>query len=261
MSDYLLQGDDEARRLMQQAAYLAPHTERALRAAGIGPGASVLDLGCGMGDVALLAAELGASVVTVERDPVTAERAKQRLAGKPIEIVVGDIAELALDQRFDAICGRLILMYLRDPSAVLRSLVQRNLRPGGGVAMVEYSMGTALGMKQPALWHDTLETFCAIIRAAGFHDDLGLRLPRVFLGAGLPMPAIETIVWTGVREQDIAADMLTAVVKHSIGLGEKLGVVRAADLDLPTLPDRLRACTREGDVAIGPLVVSAVARR
>jgi SAM-dependent methyltransferase len=58
MSDYLLQGDDEARRLMQQAAYLAPHTERALRAAGIGPGASVLDLGCGMGDVALLAAEL-----------------------------------------------------------------------------------------------------------------------------------------------------------------------------------------------------------
>jgi hypothetical protein len=51
------------------------------------------------------------------------------------------------------------------------------------------------------------------------------------------------------------------VVKHSIGLGEKLGVVRAADLDLPTLPDRLRACTREGDVAIGPLVVSAVARR
>lgn len=261
MTEYLLgESDDEARRLMLQAAYLAPHTERALRAAGVGPGTSVLDLGCGMGDVALLAAELGARVVSVERDPSVAERARQRLAGTAVEVIVGDIAALALEQRFDVICGRLILMYLRDPAAALRTLVERNLRPGGGIAMVEYSMGTALAMKQSELWHRSLALFCAIIRAAGFHDDLGLQLPRVFLGAGLPMPAIETILWTGVREQDIAADMLTAVLKHSIGLGEKLGIARAADLDLPTLPARLRACTRAGDVAIGPIVVSAVAR-
>jgi SAM-dependent methyltransferase len=245
---------------MLQAAYLAPQTERALRAAGVGPGSTVLDLGCGMGDVALLAADLGANVVTVERDPSVAERARQRLAGKSVEVLVGDLTELALDRRFDAICGRLILMYLRDPAAALRTLVEKNLRPGGGVAMVEYSMASALALKQPELMHSTMSLFCRIVRAAGFDDDLGLKLPRLFRAAGLPIPAIETILWTGVREDDVAADMMVAALKSAIGLGEKLGIARAADLDLPTLPARLRACMRDGDVAIGPIVVSAATR-
>ena len=48
----------EVRRLMLQAAILKPITERLLREAGLTPGLRVLDLGCGCGDVAMLAAEL-----------------------------------------------------------------------------------------------------------------------------------------------------------------------------------------------------------
>ncbi len=48
--------DAEHERLIRQAALLAPLTERFFREAYIGPGQRILDLGSGVGDVAMLAA-------------------------------------------------------------------------------------------------------------------------------------------------------------------------------------------------------------
>ncbi len=50
--------DAEHERLIRQAPRLGPLTERSFREAGIGPGQRVLDLGSGVGDVAMLAARL-----------------------------------------------------------------------------------------------------------------------------------------------------------------------------------------------------------
>ena len=48
----------EIERLIQQADIIRPITERLLMRLNIGPGARVLDLGCGAGDVSVLVAEL-----------------------------------------------------------------------------------------------------------------------------------------------------------------------------------------------------------
>jgi protein-L-isoaspartate O-methyltransferase len=48
--------DAEHEHLIWQASRLAPLTERLFREAGIGPGQRVLDLGSGVGDVAMLVA-------------------------------------------------------------------------------------------------------------------------------------------------------------------------------------------------------------
>ena len=56
--DYVLgHSQREIQRLIAQAAILRPVTERLLRSLKIGPGMRVLDLGCGAGDVTMLAAE------------------------------------------------------------------------------------------------------------------------------------------------------------------------------------------------------------
>jgi 16S rRNA G1207 methylase RsmC len=56
--DYVLgHSQREILRLISQAAMLRPVTERLLRSVKIGPGTRVLDLGCGAGDVSMLAAE------------------------------------------------------------------------------------------------------------------------------------------------------------------------------------------------------------
>ena len=59
----------ESQRLIKQAAFLRPSTERVFRKAGISEGMHVLDLaGCGAGDVSFLAAELvGSSGPPVDR--------------------------------------------------------------------------------------------------------------------------------------------------------------------------------------------------
>lgn len=62
----------EQQRLIRQATRIAPVTERLFREVGIGPGQRVLDLGSGMGGVAMLVAGLvgpTGEVVGIEREP------------------------------------------------------------------------------------------------------------------------------------------------------------------------------------------------
>jgi len=48
----------EYERLTRQGRLLRPYTEKFFRAAGVVPGMRVLDIGSGMGDVALLASDM-----------------------------------------------------------------------------------------------------------------------------------------------------------------------------------------------------------
>jgi cyclopropane fatty-acyl-phospholipid synthase-like methyltransferase len=48
--------EEDSRRLASQAAFFADLTADVLRRAGIGAGMKLLDLGCGVGDVSVLAA-------------------------------------------------------------------------------------------------------------------------------------------------------------------------------------------------------------
>jgi len=71
----------EIQRLKNQGAMLRPITERLLRNAGIEAGMRVLDLGCGAGDVSVLAAELvgpEGSVVGIDRSQEVLNVAKER---------------------------------------------------------------------------------------------------------------------------------------------------------------------------------------
>src|SRR5215831_15449448 len=64
--DYVLgHSQREIRRLTTQAALLRPITERLLQNAKLAPGMRVLDLGCGAGDVSMLAAEFVGSTGSV----------------------------------------------------------------------------------------------------------------------------------------------------------------------------------------------------
>src|SRR5215510_7074492 len=69
---YVMGHDDrERRRLRLQASILNPLTEQLFHRAGISSGMRVLDIGCGVGDVSLLAGRLvgpSGSVTSVDID-------------------------------------------------------------------------------------------------------------------------------------------------------------------------------------------------
>src|SRR5438270_3319981 len=100
--------DAEQGRLIRQATLIAPHTERLFREAGIGPGHRVLDLGSGMGDVAMLVAGLvgtSGEVVGIERDAASIERAQARVAAAGlgnVSFLNTDVNKIVIDQPFDA---------------------------------------------------------------------------------------------------------------------------------------------------------------
>jgi Methylase involved in ubiquinone/menaquinone biosynthesis len=81
-SSYALGSTDaEHDRLIRQAKWLAAHTERLFREAGMGPGQRVLDVGSGVGDVAMLVSRIvgpSGEVVGIERDARSIERARAR---------------------------------------------------------------------------------------------------------------------------------------------------------------------------------------
>src|SRR5262249_51412364 len=141
--------DIEFERLERQAVWVAPHTERLFRRAGIGPGQRVLELGSGVGDVALILGRLVGSsgqVVGIERQARSLARASERmreLGLSWVRFVQTDVLELPEDQPFDAGVGRYILMYVKDPAAILRD-VARLVRPGGVVAFLDTSFQSFL---------------------------------------------------------------------------------------------------------------------
>src|SRR6516164_7490827 len=113
LTDYLLgYTDSEQERLIRQAAKLAPITERFFREAGIGSGQRVLDLGSGMGDVAMLVARLvgpSGEVVAIERDRNSIGKARARVSEAGFQNVIfkeSNVNEIVDEKPFDATVGR-----------------------------------------------------------------------------------------------------------------------------------------------------------
>jgi SAM-dependent methyltransferase len=102
-----------------------------------GPGDELLDLACGTGAVAELAAERGAQVTGVDLAPVLIETAKERAAEQGLEIDyrVGDAEQLDFpDASFDKLSSTCGIMFAPDHEAVARELA-RVVRPGGLIAL------------------------------------------------------------------------------------------------------------------------------
>lgn len=136
----------ELDRLTAQARFIEPITRRFFVEAGIASGMSVLDVGCGAGDVSFLAAELvGESGEVVGVDPASKpitlarSRAAQRAVSN-VSFRQSELSDLTSDEQFDAVVGRYVLMYVRDPSAALR-LLATFVRRGGVIVFHELDVG------------------------------------------------------------------------------------------------------------------------
>jgi ubiquinone/menaquinone biosynthesis C-methylase UbiE len=187
--------DAEHERLIRQAARVAPITERFFREAGIGPGQRVLELGSGVGDVAMLVARIvgpSGEVVAIERDPKSIAKASARVTEAGFHNVSfneSNVDEIRGEKPFDAAVGRFILMYLPDPVATLRS-VSQVVRSEGVLVFQEPDWVPVLAhLAKLPLWFATASLIDKTMRVSANHD-MGSELYYTFVEAGLPGPAI-----------------------------------------------------------------------
>jgi SAM-dependent methyltransferase len=111
-----------------------------------GPGDRLLDLGCGTGGVAEVAATSGAAVVGIDLAPGLIEIAKERAAdrGLSIDYRVGDCEDLDLDDAsFDLVGSSVGIMFAPDHEACASELA-RVTRPGGRIALANWKPGAGV---------------------------------------------------------------------------------------------------------------------
>jgi ubiquinone/menaquinone biosynthesis C-methylase UbiE len=198
LTDYVLGSNDaEHQRLTRQADTLAPYTERLFRDAGVTIGQRALDVGSGVGDVALLAAALvgrSGSVLGIDRDSMALTKARSRATAagaSNVQFMETDLTDLRIDGGdFDAIVGRFILMFLPDPVATLRSLA-RHLRPGGVIVFQEPSWASFFAQAEHLPLRTACgELLCSAFRRAGARPDMPLTLFQGLLDSGFPTPSL-----------------------------------------------------------------------
>jgi SAM-dependent methyltransferase len=122
------------------ARMLLPAARDLVDACAISAGQEVLDVGAGTGNLALLAAEEGASVVASDITPEMVEkgRARTEADGVDVEWVVADAEELPFeDERFDCVASVFGAMFAPRPEVMVSELF-RVVRPGNTVGLTAW---------------------------------------------------------------------------------------------------------------------------
>lgn len=117
------------------------HGEDELIDAAIGPGSSILELGCGVGRITRPLLARGHQVVAVDESPEMIARITET------ETICSTIADLRLDRRFDVVLMMSYLINVADDAERHRLLgtCARHVRPGGSVLLQQQIPGMLRG--------------------------------------------------------------------------------------------------------------------
>ena len=174
------------------------------RRLGVAPGSRLLDVGCGAGQLALIAARSGAKVTGCDISTNWLEKARERAAaeGLSVDFEEGDAEELPYaDGQFDAVVSLIGAMFAPRPQLVAAELT-RVCRPGGLIAMANWTPGGFIGqmfktiarhiapsgMPSPVLWGDE-----AVVRDRLDAGISGLRFSYHMYHFNYPFPPDEVV--------------------------------------------------------------------
>jgi len=260
--------DRERRRLILQAAILNPITDGLLRRAGLSTEMSVLDVGCGVGDVSILAARLigqRGRVVAVDIDEAALETARSRAhsAGlSNIEFRRASVGQLHGLGTFDAVTGRHIMVHMSQPREAVEEIF-RLLRGGGVAVLQEYDFAShSPALPASSLVAQMLDLLNRVGDASGISPRVGAYLYQLMSQAGFV--ALDARVEYGVDGgpdspyYEWYAESLRTILPRALSLG----LVTAADIDIETYEHRLREQTVSQSAAVaGPTMFGIIGRK
>jgi ubiquinone/menaquinone biosynthesis C-methylase UbiE len=260
--------DHERRRLSLQASIINPLTDSFLRSAGVSAGMHVLELGCGVGEVSLIAARLvgpRGSLHCIDIDAAALEiaSARARSAGhNHVRFECIDAHDLQPERPYDAVIGRHILLHMPDAPKMLRKAVSL-IHTGGLAAFQELDLSFCpRGFPEMPLMFQTQDLIIEFFKRAVARPRIGPELPRLMQEAGLATPECraECSMDGGPHSQMPA--WMAETVRSLLPRMEALGLAKVDEVSVETLEERLRAEVLEkGGFTVSPLMFGAFARK
>jgi SAM-dependent methyltransferase len=190
----LATGEAAAYRLSILHDLYGPGTRRVLLEAGLRSGMRVADLGCGVGLVTELLAELvgpGGHVVGIDASGAQLAQARKRRngAGSHVRFVEASATDTGLPPgSFDLVYCRFLLIHLPEPERALREMFAL-LKPDG-ILVCEDGDLTACGSEPPSALDAFADLWGRLGPRRGLDYTLGRRLFQMVRAAGFPAPDI-----------------------------------------------------------------------
>lgn len=264
-SDTIARSRDELDRPGVLTQLLEPFTRQLFIEAGISPGMRVLDVCSGAGDVAFLVREIvgpGGHVVGFDTSPNAVSYANDRAAFRDfrnVKFVQADLEDLPFGADFDAVVGRKVLAYRRDPVRDLRALT-RCMKPGGLLVFQEFDHSSGRTIPSAPAVEEARKWFLEAFERAGIDSQMGLKLHAIFQDAGLEPPRMRLDGLIGGAES-VAAMMMPGLVHTLLPALEELEVATEEEVQVDALEDRIRMdLMRTGGILQTSLLIGAWAR-
>lgn len=251
-ADYVLgHSDRELERLSRQGALFSDLTRDLLLRAGLKSGMRILDIGCGVGDVSLIAAELvsrDGAVTGIDPavEALAIARARLDAYGKTwVRFSQGTLENSEDCSQFDAAIGRFILIHLTDPAEALSGLRDR-LRPGAIVSFIEFDLSTAAAYPPLPLLQQCIGWVGEVYRRMGRQLDMGVALYSTFRAAGL-RPQMVGLTRITSSDDEAGTDFLVESIRSLLPAIIKLGIATEETVGIDTLRQRLLQESALGD--------------
>lgn len=205
----------EQSRLARLNQLLNPSSLRKLR---LREGERVLDVGAGLGQLAVEMAEAvgpAGFVLAVERDPRQLQAARQKAQTRhlpQLRLQQGDATRLELSPAerasFDVVHGRFILEHLPDPQAALREWATA-LRPGGRICLEDDDHSVLRLWPEVPGFATLWEAHAATYQALGNDPRIGRKLVQHLHAVGL-QPTGADILFFGACQGQAEFELMTA---------------------------------------------------
>jgi SAM-dependent methyltransferase len=190
----LATGSAAAYRLGLLHDLYGPGTRGVLLEAGLRPGMRAADLGCGVGLVTALLAELvgpQGHIVGIDASAAQLDQARAQLhpGGGNISFVEASATNTGLPpESFDLVYCRFLLIHLPEPERALAEM-RALLRPGG-ILVCEDGDLTSAGSEPPSALGAFADLFGRLGPVRGLDYTLGRRLFHLVQAAGFPAPEV-----------------------------------------------------------------------
>lgn len=232
---YLIRGGIAGReRLRLLSRVFAPTTYALFDRLDIQPGMTVLDAGCGGGDVTLeLARRVGPAghVTGTDIDPVKLDLARTEATQTNVTNATfqhGDLVAGAPDATYDLVYARFLLTHLPDPAAALADAI-RVLRPGGRLVVEDVDFAGQFAFPSSPAFDRSIMLYTEAASRRGGDPMIGPRLPSLLRRAGFTRLGVNIVQPAGMEGEVKLVTPLTLENIADTVLTE--GIATQAELD------------------------------